>query len=76
MRELLSWLMLITDEAWLNHAARIRCDTAVTPQDVEMEDMLFECERLFKQMHEQIQVAAATTGQPPNLAPVPVGNRR
>ena len=74
MRELLSWFMLMTDEAWLNHAARIRSEIAVTPQDVKTEDMLFACERLFKHMHAQLDVAARDASQSARLAPAHAGH--
>ena len=73
MHELLSWLMLMTDEAWLNHAARIRAHATVSAQDVELEEMLFECERLFNQMHAQQVAATQYIAASPAMAPVPAG---
>ena len=69
MRELLSWLMLTTDEAWLTHAARVRTNTTVTPQDIMMEDMLFKCEELLQSCQEQLKTSTRPP-DPTSQAPV------
>jgi hypothetical protein len=41
MRDMVSRLLLQVDEAWLDHAQRIRNDTSISSADIQLEETLF-----------------------------------
>jgi hypothetical protein len=75
MREVISTLMLSVDELWLTHAARIRENGAVTAQDIQIENILFDIEAVLAKSQGQLIPLTRNRVQPPGAVRTPPQRR-